>query len=345
VDLDTIKQAVTTILRAIGEDPEREGLRGTPRRIAEMYEEIFSGLVQDPRDVLLVGFEEGHQEMVIVKDIPFYSVCEHHLVPFFGHAHVGYIPNGRVVGISKLARATDILARRPQLQERLTTQLVDAVMSSLEPSGAGAIVEAEHLCYDEQTEILTEDGWKHFSELRMERVGQIDPQTLELSFTLPNEWVNYQYSGPMHRFWNDDIDLLVTPDHRMLVQRADEFRRTGGVWQFIAAKDLDPQCWYVVPNTHLRPGEALWQDRISVVSPEHCSVEMYNGRVYCVSVPSTAILVRRNGRIAVCGNCMTMRGIKKPGSHTVTSAMRGIFRDDPATRAEFISLVMTRHSH
>ena len=146
MDYDKITTAVREILSAIGEDPDREGLRETPRRIAQMYGEIFAGLTQDPRDVLQVGFEEGHQEMVIVKDIPFYSVCEHHLVPFFGHAHVGYIPNGRVVGISKLARATEILARRPQLQERLTTQLVEALMNTLEPQGVGVVIEAEHLC-------------------------------------------------------------------------------------------------------------------------------------------------------------------------------------------------------
>jgi len=146
MDTDSIVSAVRVILRAIGEDPEREGLLDTPRRVANMYLELFAGLDQDPRDVLQVGFNEGHQEMVIVKDIPFYSMCEHHLVPFFGHAHVGYIPNGRVVGISKLARATEILARRPQLQERLTTQLAEAMMDTLAPAGVGIVIEAAHMC-------------------------------------------------------------------------------------------------------------------------------------------------------------------------------------------------------
>src|SRR5258706_13523766 len=141
-----IRKAVREIIRAVGEDPTREGLRETPRRVADMYAEVFSGLRQDPADVLRVGFEEGHQELVLVKDIPFYSMCEHHFLPFHGVAHVGYIPNGRVAGLSKLARALEILARRPQLQERLTTQLAEAIMTTLEPSGVAVVIKAEHLC-------------------------------------------------------------------------------------------------------------------------------------------------------------------------------------------------------
>lgn len=141
-----LRKAVREIIRAVGEDPNREGLRETPRRVAAMYAEVFSGLRLDPADVLRVGFEEGHQELVLVKDIPFYSMCEHHFLPFHGVAHVGYIPNGRVVGLSKLARALEILARRPQLQERLTSQLADAIMSTLEPAGVAVVVKAEHLC-------------------------------------------------------------------------------------------------------------------------------------------------------------------------------------------------------
>ena len=146
MDLQRIRAAVREIIISVGEDPDREGLRDTPRRVAEMYAEVFSGLREDPADVLRVGFEEGHQEMVIVKDIPFYSMCEHHFLPFHGVAHVGYIPNGRVVGLSKLARAVEILARRPQLQERLSTQLADAVMRSLEPQGVAVVISANHLC-------------------------------------------------------------------------------------------------------------------------------------------------------------------------------------------------------
>lgn len=146
VDTQRIRQAVREIIIGVGENPDREGLRETPRRVADMYAEVFSGLREDPADVLRVGFEEGHQEMVIVKDIPFYSMCEHHFLPFHGVAHVGYIPNGRVVGLSKLARAVEILARRPQLQERLSKQLADVIMQTLEPQGVAIVVSAEHLC-------------------------------------------------------------------------------------------------------------------------------------------------------------------------------------------------------
>jgi GTP cyclohydrolase I len=145
-DTARLRKAVREIIQAVGEDPNREGLIETPRRVADMYAEVFSGLRQDPADVLRVGFEEGHQELVLVKDIPFYSMCEHHFLPFHGVAHVGYIPNGRVVGLSKLARALEILARRPQLQERLTSQLADVIMSTLEPAGVAVVVNAEHLC-------------------------------------------------------------------------------------------------------------------------------------------------------------------------------------------------------
>ena len=137
---------MASILVAIGDDPTREGLVDTPARVARMYEEFFSGLSEDPKAVLATGFEEDHREMVILKDIPFFSICEHHLLPFFGKAHIGYIPRGRVVGASKLARALDILAHRPQLQERLTSQLTDTIFSSLQPEGAGAILNAEHMC-------------------------------------------------------------------------------------------------------------------------------------------------------------------------------------------------------
>jgi len=146
IDQVRIEAAVASIIEAIGEDPQREGLRDTPRRIAEMYAELFSGLGHDPREELRVGFELGHQEMVIARDIPFYSMCEHHLLPFYGVAHIGYIPTGRVVGISKLARVVEILARRPQLQERLTTQIADAIVEVLEPQGVAVILQAEHLC-------------------------------------------------------------------------------------------------------------------------------------------------------------------------------------------------------
>ena len=146
IDQERIKAAIREIIAAIGEDPEREGLVETPRRIAKMYADLFSGLYEDPRAVLATGFEESHKEMVVLKNIPFYSLCEHHFLPFHGQAHVGYVPEGRIVGVSKIARAIDILARRPQMQERLTSQIADAIMDGLKPDGAAVVIEAEHLC-------------------------------------------------------------------------------------------------------------------------------------------------------------------------------------------------------
>jgi GTP cyclohydrolase I len=148
VDLARIEKAVREILLAIGEDPERDGLQRTPRRVAEMYAEIFSGLHEDPARHLVVTFEANHDEMVMVRDIPLYSMCEHHLATFHGRAHVAYIPgrDGRITGLSKLARLVDGFAKRPQVQERLTTQIADAIVETLQPSGAFVMIEAEHLC-------------------------------------------------------------------------------------------------------------------------------------------------------------------------------------------------------
>jgi GTP cyclohydrolase I len=148
VDLPRVERAVREILLAIGEDPDRDGLLATPRRVAKMYEEIFAGLEEDPGEHLSVVFEADHEEMVMVKDIPVYSVCEHHLVPWFGRAHVAYIPNedGRITGLSKLARLVDGYSRRPQVQERLTSQVADRLEEVLAPRGVLVVVEAEHLC-------------------------------------------------------------------------------------------------------------------------------------------------------------------------------------------------------
>lgn len=148
VDTERVARAVREILEAIGEDPERDGLVDTPARVARMYEELFCGLQEEPGDHLRVTFEADHDEMVMVKDIPLYSVCEHHLVPWMGQAHVAYIPNadGKVTGLSKLARLVEGYARRPQVQERLTTQVADAIESVLVPRGVFVVVEAEHLC-------------------------------------------------------------------------------------------------------------------------------------------------------------------------------------------------------
>lgn len=146
VDRARVREAVVELLKAIGEDPDREGLRDTPRRIADMYAEIFGGMTVEPADFLKVGFEVAHDEMVILRNIPFYSMCEHHFLPFHGEAHVGYVPDGRVVGISKLARVVEAFARRPQIQEQLTSQVAEAIMGELQPDGVAVVIEAEHLC-------------------------------------------------------------------------------------------------------------------------------------------------------------------------------------------------------
>jgi GTP cyclohydrolase IA len=148
VDIARLEKAVREILYAIGEDPDRDGLARTPHRVAEMYAEICSGLHEDPAQHLIVTFEADHDEMVLVRDIALYSLCEHHLAPFHGRAHVAYIPgdDGRITGLSKLARLVDGFAKRPQVQERLTTQIADAIVEVLQPRGAFVMIEAEHLC-------------------------------------------------------------------------------------------------------------------------------------------------------------------------------------------------------
>jgi GTP cyclohydrolase I len=147
IDQARIEKAVREILEAIGDDPDREGLRETPARVSRFYAEVFSGVDNDPGDVVDAFFgEEHYQEIVIVREIPFYSMCEHHLVPFHGQAHVGYMPRGRVTGLSKLARLVDGFARRPQMQERLTAQVADSLCERLDPLGVIVVIEAEHLC-------------------------------------------------------------------------------------------------------------------------------------------------------------------------------------------------------
>lgn len=490
MDKAIIEQSVRDILMAIGENPEREGLRGTPRRIAEMYEEIFSGVHEDPSTLLEVGFDdEDHHEMVVVKDIPFHSMCEHHLLPFHGVAHVGYIPQGRILGISKVARLVEILARRPQVQERLTSQVADFLCEGgLNAQGAAVVIEAEHLCYDRETEILTPGGWVRFEDLTpLTHVAQVDPGTLGMAWVFPTEIIRRRYHGPMIHWRNDTVDLMVTPDHRMIFQRewtfdhhgvrswetapawtlpgrfyvpqavvwngpdvrgvplgdavvsGDECAQFMGAWlsegctrrhprdivisqdegEFASATSRAlghlPFAFGRVPQAgrrhHLsikmmsRPQIRLFLDwyalgdgsrsrrnplRIQYVSKSHRlvddlqelmlrasmtgSVQRYaecsrietrthkraagkgykwygklqphhrrivwtDDEVFCVSVPSGAVLVRRNGKPIVSGNCMTMRGIKKPGSRVVTSATRGIFREDPRTRAEFFAII------
>jgi GTP cyclohydrolase I len=146
MDRKKIKKGVNLILEGIGEDLKRAGIKDTPERVAKMYEEIFSGLSEEPRELLKPIKGETHDEMILIKDIPFYSVCEHHLLPFIGKAHIAYIPAGNIVGISELAKALEHLAKRPQMQERLTSQLADMIMQKLKPKGSMVIIDADHLC-------------------------------------------------------------------------------------------------------------------------------------------------------------------------------------------------------
>jgi len=146
VDKPRIENAVRDILIAIGDDPDREGIRDTPARVARMYEELFAGMRVDPTSVLKTVFTEKYEEMVILRDVPFNSMCEHHLMPFEGRAHIAYIPDGKVVGLSKLARVVDVFAKRPQVQERLTTQLADILVHELDAQGAAVVIEAVHTC-------------------------------------------------------------------------------------------------------------------------------------------------------------------------------------------------------
>ncbi|HHV76708.1 MAG TPA: GTP cyclohydrolase I FolE [Syntrophothermus lipocalidus] len=147
MDIEKIEKAVIMIIEAIGEDKDREGLRDTPRRVARMYAELFSGIEEDPSKHLQVLFTEHHDELVLIKDIPLYSMCEHHLLPFYGKAHVAYIPRkGRITGLSKLVRVVEGFAKRPQLQERLTSQIADSIMERLQPWGVAVVIEAEHMC-------------------------------------------------------------------------------------------------------------------------------------------------------------------------------------------------------
>jgi GTP cyclohydrolase I len=146
IDQDRIRRAVREILFAVGEDPDREGLRDTPARVARMYAEVFSGLHDDPREHLKKFFTEKYDEIVLVRDISFNSTCEHHLLPFMGQAHIGYVPNGRVVGLSKLARVVEVVARRPQVQERMTEAIADLLEQELEVKGVAVVIEATHTC-------------------------------------------------------------------------------------------------------------------------------------------------------------------------------------------------------
>jgi GTP cyclohydrolase I len=505
-----IEKAVRDILEAIGDDPKRRDLLDTPRRVAEMYEEIFSGIGRDPEKELEVILEQKHHEIILLKGIPLYSICEHHLLPFLGRANIAYIPkNGRVTGLSKLARVVDTLSRRPQVQERLTTQIAEIIMSKLKPLGVMVVIEAEHLCYDSKTEILTDNGWKLFAGLKSnDKVAQVDSETRRVSFVKPKGFVSYKYNGEMVRVKSLSVDLLVTPDHRFYYSSEWDFYKGKDNWRISAArevmgryivipragswegkdinsikigghilstslfvkffgiwvsegcvthagkrkfvvvsqspnsksfqeikslfdslgvkytqcksgstvqfrieredfydyfkkfgksqdkyipdfiKNLPPKllelflAWYIKGDGHVKRNKAVHfvskSERLiddlqeicvklgigctrqnnkkyfrmethktksgadkwySKLMPRNFSYQNYKGVVFCVSVPSGLVLVRRSGKTAICGNCMSMRGVRKPGTMTVTSAVRGIFKENEKTRSETLALI------
>ena len=514
VDKPRIQRAVREILIAIGENPDREGVLGTPERVAEAYEYLFAGLREDPTRHLEVGFAEDYRDTVLVRDIPLYSICEHHLIPFVGKAHVGYAPNGRVVGLSKLARLVEGYARRPQLQEQLTAQISDALYENLGSQGSMVVIEAEHLCYDRETEVLTERGWIRFDQMAVDDlVAQVDPFTLRMDFSQPSSYVRYRYKGEMHLWRSDTVSMLVTPDHRMVYRTEWDFRkgfelpwsitpsrllpprfyvpqivswdrpdvpyvRVGdrlvsgddyaaliGIWlaegctrvgkadtvisqdvgdkehlfwallqrlpfsfrrvpqanrpKHIQIKSSDPSLYgylrkfgksgdkfvprvvkgmskrqielflrfYTMGDGHeplKRPGRVHFVSKShrliddlqellvrtgktgavqrypncsrletrtsrkgdvgtpkgwALLSAKHKEIVDFDDEVFCVNVPTGALLVRRDGRTAVSGNCMTARGVQKSGSITVTSAVRGIYAEDETLRAETMALI------
>ncbi len=214
IDKEKIKKAIRLFLEGIGENPDREGLKDTPERIAKLWEEFKSY-----EDFKMTVFEDvgSYDEMVVVRDIQFYSLCEHHLLPFFGKAHVAYIPDKKVCGLSKLVRIVNKFAYRPQVQERLTAEIAEELEKELKPKGVAVVLEAEHLCYSSDTEILTDKGFKYFKDLSPEdKVAQVNPDTLEISFTEPSAYIKYPFKGMMINFKSKSVDLLVSPDHKML---------------------------------------------------------------------------------------------------------------------------------
>ena len=531
IDREKLKKSIRLFLEAIGEDPDREGLKDTPNRIVRLWEEFKSH-----ENFNMTIFEDigEYDEMVVVKDIQFYSLCEHHLLPFFGKAHIAYIPNKKVCGLSKLVRVVNKFSYRPQVQERLTAEIAEFLEKELEPKGVAVVLEAEHLCYSSDTEVLTNNGWKYFKDLNLEdKVAQVNPNTLEISFTKPINYIKYPFKGMMINFKSKSVDLLVSPDHKMLYStewifyksknkrwltkkayeikdiskiiipqagrmtgkelkyieleeeydrviygntltkikkkvkiKADTFikflgiylsegsyyikdkkhykvrivqkentdsskeiekvikempfnyniikRKNGIVEYVINSKTLTKYVekfgksgdkyipefiyslserqkklfldYFILGDGYLKPDgkkyhfvskskklidgiQALYATLgISSTVYEHkykngktyyrletkkdrkgnnkyysmvreVKDVPYNDYIYSVTVPEGYLLVRRNNKIAISGNCMSMRGVKNPTSYTVTSKLTGVFKDNEKTRNEFLNLI------
>jgi len=500
-----VEDSIRQLLTAAGEDVAREGLAQTPQRYARFLKDWLQ-----PEPFHFTTFDaEGSDEMIVQTGCLFFSLCEHHMLPFSGHAAVGYLPNGRIVGLSKLARAVRYCARGFQNQERITNAIADLIEDAVHPKGIGVVLRAEHLCYDRDTELLTERGWVRFDALKSDDVvAQVEPTTLEMSLVRPLATQRFRYHGPVVAVQTDTVDLCVTPDHRMLYQSDWTFRQTRGRggWRFGTASEMpqravlpqaalgwsgrrlttrlvggesvdgDDACRFfgawiaegctreskrdTVISQDIGPFEAdiwrllqrlpfgfrrvvqanrpqhvqfksshgglyaelegygksgdkrlprdvanasseqleLWLDwygrgdghmytpvRWHYVSKSHgliddvqevlvklgrtggvqrydgcsrletrhtesglykwygltrSSFEPYSDEVFCVTVPTGAVMVRRGGKTAVCGNCMSLRGVQAPGTITQTSCLRGCFREDAMVRAEFLDLAL-----
>ena len=508
IDKEKIEKAIRLFLEGIGEDPDREGLKDTPKRIVKMWEEFKSH-----EEFNMTVFEDigEYNEMIVVKDIQFYSLCEHHLLPFFGKAHVAYIPDKKICGLSKLVRVVNKFAYRPQVQERLTAQIAEFLEKELKPKGVAVVLEAEHLCYSADTEILTERGWKLFKNLSPEdKVAQVNHETLEISFVKPAFYIKYPFKGMMINFKGENIDLLVSPDHKMLFStkenekwqsekayklkqlsdflvpqagfykgqeidtiqlenenlyedgsvittvkkgtkvKADIFikflsiyylkgkilnnsflritsedielskeienilinlpydfykskEKNGSTYFFINSRELVsyilnlekngyiPEFLYkaskrqkklfldtfyalnnkniVSSSKHLIDAIQGLYSTIGIIttaysysldgkkyfelrfyeenSKNYSQVKEikdvpYNDYIYSLTVPEGFLLVRRNGKTAISGNCMSMRGVKNPTSYTVTSKLTGVFMENQKTREEFLNLINSK---
>jgi len=247
IDKNKIEQAIKLFLEGIGEDPNREGLKDTPKRVAKLWEEF-----KNYEEFNMTVFEEigSYDEMVVVRDIQFYSLCEHHLLPFFGKAHIAYIPDKKVCGLSKLVRIVNKFAYRPQVQERLTAEIAEELEKQLNPKGVAVVMEAEHLCYSSDTEILTDKGWKYFKDLDPEdKVAQVNPDNLEISFTQPEAYIKYPFKGMMIHFKSKSVDLLVSPDHKMLYSSEWKFYKSKNKkWQVNQAYKVKELSKIIIPQ-------------------------------------------------------------------------------------------------